>query len=264
MNTPNGARSFLTTGVAYDGYMGRYSRSLAEPFADSAEIGPDWSVLDVGCGPGALTSVLVDRLGPARVSAVDPSPPFVAECSARFPGVTVREGRAEELPFDDAAFDGALAQLVIHFVSDPTAFAGELRRVVRPGGVVAASAWDFAEGMQMLRVFWDAALAIDPAAPDEAQTLRFGREGEIAGWLTANGFTQVTETVLSVSSTYASFDELWAGFLAGIGPAGSYLVGRSDEQRAAVREELFRRLGSPAGRFSLDALARSASGHCPA
>ncbi|EXG81904.1 class I SAM-dependent methyltransferase [Cryptosporangium arvum] len=255
--------SFLTTGHAYDGYMGRYSRPLATLFADSAGVAPGWSALDVGCGPGALTRVLADRLGPERVSAADPSPPFVAECAAALPGVTVRAGRAEDLPFGDAAFDCALAQLVIHFVADPHAFGRELRRVVRPGGVAAACVWDFAGGMQMLRLFWDAALTIDPSAPDEARTLKFGRDGEIAAWLAAAGFTGVTETVLSVSSTYASFDELWNGYLAGIGPAGVYCVGLPDDQRTAVRAELFRRLGSPTGSFTLSALARSASGRNP-
>ena len=263
METPRGAQSFLATGQAYDSYMGRYSRSLAAPFADAAGVGSGQSVLDIGCGPGALTGVLVERLGPASVSAVDPSPPFVAECRARHPGITIRDGRAEDLPFDDASFDRALAQLVLHFVTDPISFAGELRRVLRPDGVAAACVWDFAHGMQMLRLFWDAALVIDPAAPDEARTLRFGREGEISDWLATAGFTDVTETILEVSSTYASFEELWNGFLAGIGPAGSYCVGLAEQQRAALREELFHRLGSPTGSFSLDATARCATGRSP-
>ena len=263
METPREAQSFLTTGQAYDNFMGRYSRPLASLFADAAGVGSGQSVLDVGCGPGALTSVLVERLGPASVSAVDPSPPFVAECQALHPGVTVREGRAEDLPFPDAGFDRALAQLVLHFVTDPVSFAQELRRVLRPGGVAAACVWDFAEGMQMLRLFWDAALVIDPTAPDEARTLRFGREGEISDWLAAAGFTDVTETTLEVSSAYASFEELWNGFLAGIGPAGSYCVGLTEHQRAAVRGELFHRLGSPTGSFSLDATARCATGRTP-
>jgi ubiquinone/menaquinone biosynthesis C-methylase UbiE len=243
--------------------MGRYSRSLAAPFADSAGVASGQAVLDVGCGPGALTGVLVDRLGAAQVSAFDPSAPFVAECAARYPGVAVREGRAEDIPFDDASFDGALAQLVLHFVTDPVRCAGEVRRVLRPGGFAAACVWDFAEGMQMLRLFWDAALVHDPAAPDQARTLRFGRDGEIAEWLDAAGFHDITETTLDVSSMYSSFGELWEGFLAGIGPAGSYCVSLPETQRAAVQEELFLRLGSPAGSFSLAAKARCASGRSP-
>ncbi len=260
MGDVEGARSFLASGQAYDGFMGRYSRPLAVAFADVAGVRAGQSVLDVGCGPGALTGVLVDRLGTGAVAAVDPSPPFVAECIARHPGVLVREGRAEAIPFDDASFDVALAQLVLHFVSDPAKAAGELRRVLRPGGVAAACVWDFAEGMQMLRQFWDAALAIDPRAPDEAQTLRFGRRGEIVDLLESAGFEDVLETTLRASSSYAGFDELWAGFLAGIGPAGSYCLTLDDDRRSAVRAELFARLGSPSGGFALAATARCAVG----
>jgi len=263
MDAPDGARSFLATGQAYDRFMGRYSRSLAAAFADAAGVSAGQSVLDVGCGPGALTGVLAARVGASQVSAFDPSPPFVAECAARYPGISVREGRAEDIPFDDARFDCVLAQLVLHFVTDPARCAHELRRVLRPDGVAAACVWDFAEGMQMLRLFWDAALTLDPSVPDEARTLRFGREGEIADWLVVAGFRDVTETTLNVSSTYASFEELWGGFLAGIGPAGSYCVSLVEEQRVALREELFRRVGSPAGSFSLAAKARCASGRSP-
>jgi hypothetical protein len=116
--------------------------------------------------------------------------------------------------------------------------------------------WDFAEGMQMLRAFWDAALAIVPTAPDEARTLRFGREGEIVELFAAAGFSDIRETTLDVSSTYAGFDELWAGFLAGIGPSGAFCVALPEDQREALRVELFRRVGSPAGSFTLNARAR--------
>jgi len=263
MEAAEGARSFLTSGDAYDAFMGRYSRKLAVLFADAASVLAGQAALDVGCGPGALTGVLVDRLGASAVSAFDPSDPFVAECAARHPGVDVRLGRAEAIPFDDAQFDCALAQLVLHFVTEPERAAGELRRVVRPGGVVAACVWDFAAGMEMLRCFWDAALAVDSGAPDEARTMRFGRAGEIAEMLDGAGFVDVVETTLDVSSTYESFDELWAGFLAGIGPAGSFCVSLGDEQRADLRDELFRRVGSPAGSFSLAARARFARGRVP-
>ena len=259
----DGARSFLASGRAYDGFMGRYSRPLAVAFADVAGATAGLTALDVGCGPGALTGVLADRLGAGAVSAFDPSPPFVAECAARHPGVTVRQGRAEAIPFEDARFDLALAQLVLHFVTDPLQAAHELRRVLRPGGVAAACVWDFAEGMQMLRLFWDAALVVDPEAPDEARTLRFGREGEIAEMLRSTGFQDVTETMLQVSSTYTGFEELWSGFQAGIGPAGSFCVSLTDGQRATLRGELFARLGSPSGPFTLAATARCAHGRSP-
>ncbi len=264
METPAGAQSFLTSGKAYDGFMGRYSRPLADVFADAVGVSRGQMALDVGCGPGALTGVLIDRLGADAVFACDPSAPFVSECVARHPGVDVRLGRAEAVPFEDGRFDVALAQLVLHFVTDPDQAARELRRVVRPGGVVAACVWDFAEGMEMLRHFWDAALAVDPNAPDEARTLRFGRQGEIVELFEKAGLEGVVETTLHVSTRYDSFDEFWSGFLAGIGPAGVFCVACSDDVRAALREELFRRVGSPVGTFTLRAMARCAHGRVPA
>jgi SAM-dependent methyltransferase len=263
MESVEGARSFLTSGDAYDAFMGRYSRPLAVVFADASGVASGQTALDVGCGPGALTGALVERLGARSVSAFDPSPPFVASCAARHPGVDVRLGRAESIPFDDRAFDCALAQLVLHFVSDPDLVAQELGRVVVPGGIVSACVWDFAAEMEMLRQFWDAALAVDPDAPDEARTMRFGRPGEIVDLFAAAGFEDLVESTLTVSSTYESFDELWLGFLAGIGPAGSYCLALPEEGRGALRNELFTRLGSPGARISFDATARSARGRVP-
>jgi SAM-dependent methyltransferase len=236
---------------------------LAVLFADSVGIVRGQSALDVGCGPGALTGVLVDQLGAEAVSAFDPSPPFVAECAAAYPGVDVRAGRAEAIPFDDDRFDIALAQLVLHFVSEPAVAGVELRRVVRPGGILGACVWDFEAGMEMLRLFWDAAVDADPAAPDEARTMRFGRDGEIANWLLDVGLDDVAETTLVVTSTYTGFDDVWSGFLAGIGPAGSYCVSLSAENQAAVRQGMFDRLGAPDGALTLTATARSAHGHVP-
>ncbi|MBT9255724.1 class I SAM-dependent methyltransferase [Phycicoccus sp. MAQZ13P-2] len=260
----DGARTFRQPGEVYDRFMGRYSRALAPVFADAAGVAPGQRALDVGCGPGALTEVLVDRLGAAAVTAVDPSPPFVASCRGRCPGVDVREGRAEALPVDDGTHDVALAQLVLHFVSEPTAAAAEMVRVVRPGGTVAACVWEFSAGMEMLRLYWDAALDVDPEAPDEARTLRFGRPGEIADLFSAAGLGEVEESVLPVSSTYADVDELWTGFLAGIGPAGSHLLGLPEEQRAGVRAGVEQRLGGTGGPFTLGATARCAVARRPA
>ena len=264
METPEGARSFLTSGNAYDGFMGRYSRPLAEVFADAVGVSRGSTALDVGCGPGALTGVLVGRLGTDAVFACDPSAPFVEECTTRHRGVDVRLGRAEAVPFEEGRFDVSLAQLVLHFVSDPEQAAREMLRVVRPGGVVAACVWDFATGMEMLRLFWDAALVIDPNAPDEARTRRFGRHGEIVALFQGAGLEDIVETTLHVRTRYESFNEFWSGFLAGVGPAGAFCVALSDEGRAALREELFRRVGSPAGSFTLGAMARSAHGRVPA
>ena len=263
MESAEGARSFLTSGDAYDAFMGRYSRLLAVPLVEWTGVTTGHSVLDVGCGPGALTDALVQRLGASEVSAFDPSPPFVEECARRYPGVDVRHGRAEAIPFDDDQFDAAIAQLVLHFVTDPSGAAAEMRRVVRPGGLVAACVWDFDEGMQMLRAFCDAALVVDTGAPDEAKTMRFGRASEIAELFQAAGLVNVEETTISVSATYADYDELWSGFLAGIGPAGAYCTSLTDAKRASLSAELFTRVGSPAGEFSLQAAARCAKAVVP-
>ena len=263
MEPVDGARTFQTTGEAYDAFMGRYSRPLAHSFADAAVVEAGMSALDVGCGPGALTGVLVDRLGADSVSAIDPSPPFVADCSRRHVGVDVRAGRAEAIPYADASFDRSLAQLVMHFVSDPPAAATEMRRVVRPGGAVSACVWDFEVEMEMLRAFWDAARVVDPHAPDEARTLRFGAPGEIADLFAGAGIVDVVERRLTVESTYADFDELWTGFLAGIGPAGAFCVGLDDDRREILRSEIFDRVGAPTGTFTLSATALCATGFVP-
>jgi SAM-dependent methyltransferase len=259
----SGARSFGVAGAAYDSFMGRYSSQLAPQFAEAASVASGHTVIDVGCGPGALTDHLVTLLGPAAVRACDPSPTFVQACSARHPGVAVMPGRAESIPFPTGEADHAMAQLVLHFVSDPEQAAREMGRVVRPGGRVSACVWDFDEGMEMLRRFWDAALTIDPAAPDEARTLRFGKRGEIADLFAGAGLTDVAESNLRVTSTYRSFDELWSGFLAGVGPAGSYCVGLGEGDRDRLRRELFHQLGSPAASFTLGAVARCAVGTVP-
>lgn len=257
-----GAATFQRSGAEYDVFMGRYSRSLAGLFADWAGVREGQLALDVGCGPGALTGVLAERLGAAAVLACDPSEPFVQECRARHPGVDVRRGRAEELPCEDDSRDVVLAQLVLHFVTDPETAAREMRRVLRPGGTVAACVWDFAEGMAMLRHFWDAAVRLDPAAPDEAG-LRFGREGELTELLNAAGFEQTAESTLEVVSRYASYDELWSGFMAGIGPAGSYAVRQPTQRQEALRQALFEEVGSPQGAFQLTAVARASRGIAP-
>lgn len=261
MEPTPGAATFKTSADAYDSFMGRYSKPLSIQFADFANVSAGKLALDVGCGPGALTRVLVDRLGKKSVSAFDPSEQFVAECRAAFPGVDVRLGRAEAIPFDDASFDTALAQLVLHFVSDPHAAAMELRRVIRPGGLVAACVWDFDGDMQMLRYFWDAALAVDAGAPDE--TRRFGREGEIAALFVSAGMEDVKETTLQVLVGYETFEDLWTGYLAGIGPAGSYCLSLEPDMRSKLKGELFRRVGSPSGSFELSASARSVSAITP-
>lgn len=258
-----GARTFAVAGATYDSFMGRYSSGLATEFCDAAGVAAGDTALDVGCGPGALTGLLVARLGTEAVFACDPSPSFRDECAARHPGVDVRLGSAEAVPFETGSVDHAMAQLVLHFVTNPEQAAREMARVVRPGGSVSACVWDFDDGMEMLRAFWDAALNIDPDAPDEARTLRFGRPGEIQDLFARVGIERLEESTLTAASSYSSFDELWNGFLAGIGPAGDYCVSLSEADRNRLREGLFTRMGSPVAGFTLGAVARCAVGRVP-
>jgi ubiquinone/menaquinone biosynthesis C-methylase UbiE len=260
MDDVEGAQAFRVAGSAYDSFMGRYSKPLALRFADAVGVARGQTALDVGCGPGALTGVLVDRLGADAVSACDPSEPFVADCIDRYPGVIVRVAPAEAIPFADDSFDLALAQLVVHFVSDPDRAAAELCRVVRPGGSVGACVWDRDDGMEMLSRFWDAVMAVDPNVAVNERGLRFGGAGELVDLFETAGLSDVTETMLRVTSTYQNADELWAGFLAGVGPAGTYCVSLSDDARSKVKHELFDRLGSPTGPVTLSGAARCAIG----
>jgi SAM-dependent methyltransferase len=255
-----GAATFLISDEAYDRFMGRYSVPLAAAFADAAGVTAGQRVLDVGCGPGGLTAELAGRLGPDNVFAIDPSEPFVEACRRRNPGVDVRAGRAESLPYADGEFDLALAQLVLHFVTDAGAVAREMGRVVRPGGLVASCVWDFGGGMRMLRLFWDASNAIDPSAPDEARTRPFGKDGDIVALFADAGLRDVTSGSLEVEAGYTDFDDFWNPFLEGAGPAGSYVNGLTDEDRARLRAELHRLVGSPEGAFTLPARAWYATG----
>src|SRR3954451_18702885 len=227
--------SFAVAADAYDRFMGRYSVPLAPQLADLAEVTPGDRVLDVGCGPGALTAELAARLGPDAVVAVDPSEPFVAAARERNPGVDVRRASAEELPFADGAFDAALAQLVVHFMKDPVAGLREMARVTKPGGVVAACVWDHASERTPLALFWTAARELDPDVHDEAD-LNGAHEGHLGELMRAAGLTEIEETLLEVPFGPATFDEWWEPFLLGIGPAGAYASNLEPAALAALRD----------------------------
>jgi SAM-dependent methyltransferase len=249
--------SFAVGADAYDRFMGRYSAPLAPQFADFAEVGAGQRALDVGCGPGALTAELVRRLGPDAVSAVDPSEPFVAAARERHPGVNVRRAAAEELPFEDEAFDAALAQLVVHFMADAVGGLREMARVTRNHGVVAACVWDHAGGRGPLSLFWEAARELDPDVEDESQ-LAGAREGHLVELFEAAGLIDVEETTLSVTIEHPSFDEWWEPFTLGVGPAGGFAAGLDAERQAELRQLCRERL--PAAPFTLTAWAWAARG----
>ncbi len=249
--------SFDVSADAYDRFMGRYSVLLSPQLADVAGITGGQRVLDVGCGPGALTAELVARVGPGAVSAVDPSESFVAAARARNPEVDVRQAPAEQLPFPDRSFDASLAQLVVHFMSSPSAGLAEMRRVTRPGGVVAACVWDHAGGRGPLSPLWEAARTIDPGVRDESR-LMGSREGDLAQLLESTGLREIEESALSVSVEHPSFEEWWEPFTLGVGPAGSYVAGLDVHHRAQLRESC--RAGLPDAPFVLTARAWTARG----
>ncbi len=249
--------SFDVAASAYDAFMGRYSAGLASQMADLAHATPGQRVIDVGCGPGALTAELVRRLGPEHVAAVDPSEPFVEAARARLPGVDVRLAAAEALPHPADAFDAALAQLVVHFMKDPVAGLGEMRRVTRPDGAVVVCVWDFEGGRSPLSPFWSAALQLDPDAIDESR-LAGARRGHLVQLLLEAGLRDVTEHELRVDRRHETFDEWWAPFAGGVGPAGGYLARLNDAAREALRDRCRELL--PEAPFTLKSVAWSARG----
>ena len=262
MSQADGAATFRASTDLYGRFVGRYAPSLSAALIKVVGIEPGSRLLDVGCGPGGLARALADVVGAENVTAVDPSEPFAETCRARLPGADVRVAVAEELPFEDGAFDGAFAQLVVNFMSDAERGVGEMRRVVRPGGAVAACTWDYADKMTMLRAFWDAAheVAPDAAAKADEITMRYSNLGELTDLWRRVGLDDVDGGELWVSADYDDFDDLWAPFPSGIGPAGAFCAALEPERQEGLRVAYARRLGDPAGAFSLSARAWYAVG----
>lgn len=230
---------------------------LAPRLADFAGVEPGQRVLDVGCGPGALTTELLGRLGADAVWAVDPSDSFVESARARNPDVPVQRAAAEQLPFEDRRFDAALAQLVVHFMADPVEGLREMRRVTRNGGVVAACVWDHAGGGGPLAVFWAAVHELDPDVEDESR-LAGARRGHLGELFQAAGLQGVEEGVVSVDVEHPTFEEWWEPFLLGIGPAGTYVARLDPSARARLRELCREKL--PPAPFVVSARAWAARG----
>ena len=253
--------AFEVEADAYSAFMGRYSEPLADLFVQWVGVGPGRRALDVGCGPGALTVRLVERLGAAHVIAVDPSASFVAAVRRRCPGVIVHRATAEQLPLAGGSVDAALAQLVVHFMADPVAGLAEMARVTRPGGVVAACVWDFASGSGPLATFWSAVRDLDPGAEDESG--RAGTsEAQLVELFRAAGLDGVEPGKLTVTVPYASFDEWWHPYTLGVGPAGDYVATLDPPVRDALRAHCRERL--PDGPFEIHASAWAARAWRPA
>lgn len=263
MSYADGASTFRAGTDVYGRFIGRYAPSLSAALIEVVGIEPGSRLLDVGCGPGGLTRVLADVVGAENVSAVDLSEPFVELCREQLPAADIRVAAAEELPFSDDSFDGALAQLVVNFMSDAERGVGEMKRVVRRGGTVAGCTWDYADKMTMLRAYWDAAHEVAPddaARADEGMGMRYSNLAGLTELWRGVGLDDVEGGELWASADYEGFDDLWMPFPSGIGPAGAFCQALDPERQEALRIAFARQLGDPSGPFELRARAWYAVG----
>lgn len=228
-------------GDPYERYIGRWSRKVAPPFVRWLGVPAGRRWLDVGCGTGALCGAIVDHAAPAAVTGIDPSEGFLAVARARLPAsVTLRVGSATSIPLPEAAVDIVVSGLVLNFVADPGAALREMARVAGSGAVIGLYVWDYAGKMELLRTFWDAAAAVDPAAAALDEGVRFPLcdPAALAAAAETAGLHGVEVTAIDVPSIFADFADLWEPFLGGQGPAPSYLLALDDPTRAAVRDTL--------------------------
>ena len=292
-----------TSGDAYQRFMGRWSPFLANLFVPwlGVPAGREW--LDVGCGTGALTRTILALASPARVLGVDPSETFVefsrqnvsdpragadsggsqsrvasephlrAKQSPSLNGedsnlkdaplIEFRVGSAQALPTPDAAFDAIACGLVLNFVPDPAAALIEMKRALRPGGMVGAYVWDYSDGMRMLRIFFDAAIALDPVARerDEGERFPIARREALAQLFNAAGLQGVETRALEFTMQFADFDDYWEPFHGVVGPAPGYLASLSPEKQRELEAEVRKRLPINAdGSFELAARAWAVKG----
>jgi SAM-dependent methyltransferase len=250
---------------AYERFMGRWSRRLAPLLVDFAAVAERDAVLDVGSGTGALAFALAESVPSVQVTGVDPSDGYVRFAQSRVTGGNVKfsVGDAQALDLPDASFDRTLSLLVMNFIPDPARALREMIRVTRPGGVVAAAVWDYGDGMQMLRVFWDEAVALDSTiAVRDERNMPLCRPGELAALWRANGVERVEEQPLVVELSFDSFDDYWRPFLGGQGPAGAYAAALPEARRIALETRLRERLLGTRrdGPFTLPARAWAVKG----
>jgi len=232
-------------GGAYERFMGRWSRLVAARFVAWLEVAPGAAWLDVGCGTGALLESILRGASPATLAGIDPSEAFLTVAAGRLPaGTDLRIADAQALPFEAASFDAVVSGLALNFIPDAAAAVHEMRRVARPGGVVSAYVWDYAEGMEFLRWFWDALTELDPsqAANDEGDRFPICRPEPLRDLFTAAGLSGVETNAIEVRTTFRGFDDYWEPFLAAQGPAGAVVAAMDGARRDALAELLRQRL----------------------
>lgn len=256
------------SGETYEPDVGRWSRLVASEFVDWLAVAPDARWLDVGCGTGALTSVILTRAAPRAIVGVDRSEDYAAYAREHLHDrrARLRVADAEALPFGDGEFDVAVSGLVLNFVPDPYRAVAEMRRVVVPHGLVAVYVWDYAGDMQLMRHFWDAAVALDPAAAslDEGRRFPIARPGPLTEVFTTAGLVDVETRAIDVPTVFRDFDDYWSPFLGGQAPAPGYCVSLPEERRAALRERIRGALPiAPDGSIRLTARAWAVRGTAP-
>jgi SAM-dependent methyltransferase len=237
-------------GRDYESYVGRWSRLVADVFIEwlGAPAGRAW--LDVGCGTGALARSITRLAAPACVVAVDQSADFVAHAAGALDDrrVVFLVGDATSLPLAGASVDVVVSGLVLNFLPDPGAAVRELQRVARPGGTVAAYVWDYADGMQPIRAFWDAAIDLAPSARDVDEAARFPlcHPDQLRNLFVDAGLSGVQTHTIDVEARFRDFDDYWTPFLSGVGPAPGYCAALPADQRDQLRARLLARV-SPSG-----------------
>jgi SAM-dependent methyltransferase len=231
-----------TSGAAYDQWMGRWSRLVADEFLKWLALEPGLRYLDVCCGSGVLTQAIVERGSPADIAGIDASADQIAFARAHrtAPGVTFYTGDALNLPFPPLSFDVAVCGLGLNFVPDPERALDEMRRALAPDGKIAVYVWDYADGARFLREFWDAAVLIDPGASAHDQARRFPlcQPDALQKLFERAKLRKIEIAALHISTAFPSFDDFWLPLLSGQGSAPNYLASRGETTRDAIREQL--------------------------
>jgi SAM-dependent methyltransferase len=241
-HNPSHPKDVFANGMAYEPYVGRWSRLVAREFLRWLDVPARSRWLDVGCGTGALSQTILETVAPSMVTGVDRSPGFIAFARQQVQDERVRfeVGEAQSLPVATGEYDAVVSGLVLNFTPQPDQTVAEMARATRNSGLAALYVWDYAEKMQFMRYFWDAAIEIDPAAAelDEGRRFPLCQPEPLERLLAGAGLQDVEVVPIEISTHFRNFDDFWTPFLGGQGAAPAYLMTLSDEHRVSLRERL--------------------------